>query len=107
MHIKGVNLFLQQFEYRTLTLRRSTDTLLQDRLTDLRDLIRSEDGRAISQDLQNLIIRVLGEIESWLDRGEAAMTFETQITLSNVACNGPTKNDMQSIFMQGITNLSN
>ena len=64
--------------------------LLQDRLTDLEDLIRSEDGQAVSQDLQKLIVRILGEIESWLKRGEGAMSFEAQITLSNMAYNRPT-----------------
>ena len=64
--------------------------LLQDRLTDLEDLIRGEDGQPISQDLQNLIVPVLSEIESWLNRGGGAMTFEAQIILSNTAtCNGP------------------
>ena len=66
--------------------------LLQDRLTDLDDLIRGEDGQAVSQDIQKLVVRVLGEIESWLNRGEGAMTFEAQITLSNMSCNGPNKN---------------
>ena len=66
--------------------------LLQDRLTDLDDLIRGEDGQAISHDVQKLVVGVLGEIESWLDRGEGeTMTFEAQITLSNMAFNGPTK----------------
>jgi hypothetical protein len=70
-------------------------TLLQDRLSDLKDLIRGEDGQAVSQDLQNLIVRVLSEIESWLNQGEGAMTFEAQITLSN---NGPTKNNICNQF---------
>ena len=70
--------------------------LLQDRLTDLGDLIRSEDGQAVSQDIQKLAVRVLGEIESWLHQGEGgAMTFEAQITLSNMAFfNGLTKNEI-------------
>ena len=66
--------------------------LLQDRLTDLEDLIRSEDGQSVSQDIQNLVTRVLSEIESWLDRGEGPMTFEAQISLSNMSCNGPNNN---------------
>ena len=72
------------------TFRRQA--LLQDRLTDLEDLIRGEDVQDVSQDIQKLVVRVLGEIESWLDR-EGAMTFEAQITLSNMAYNGPTKNN--------------
>ena len=68
--------------------------LLQDRLTYLKDLIRGGGGQAVSQDLRNLIARVLGEIESWLNRGEGAMAYEAQITLSNMACKGPTKNDI-------------
>ena len=67
--------------------------LLQDRLTDLEDLIRGEDGEAVSQDLQILTVRVLSEIESWLNEGEGAMSFEAQITLSNMAYNGPTKSN--------------
>ena len=78
MHHRGVtrNLFSQQFEYRTLTgpVTFHRQDLLQDRLTDL---IRGEDGQAVvSQDIQNLVVRVLSEIEIWLNRGEAAMTFE-------------------------------
>ena len=72
--------------------------LLQDRLTDLGDLIRSEDGRAVSQDLQTLVARVLGEIESWLNQREGVMSFEAQITLSNMAYNGPTKNNIRNQF---------
>ena len=73
--------------------------LLQDRLTDLEDLIRGEDGQAVSQDIQKLVVCVLGEIESWLYRGEGgAMTFEAQITLSNMAFNGPTKNKIFDQF---------
>ena len=38
-------------------------------------------GQAVF-DFQNLIVRVLGEIESWVvNQGEGAMTFEAQITL--------------------------
>ena len=84
MHYQRCELFPQQFEYRTLTLRQ---VLLQDRLTDLEDLIRGEDGQAVSQDLRKLVVRVLNEIEIWLSRGEGAMTFEAQITLSNMAYN--------------------
>ena len=68
--------------------------LLQDRQTDLKDLIQGEDGQAISQDLQILIVRVLSEIESWLNRGEGTMTYEAQITLSNMAYNSSTKNNI-------------
>ena len=77
-------------------------TLLQDRLTDLEDLIRGEDGEAVSQDIQNLIVRVLSEIESWLNRGEGAMPFEAQITLSNMAYNGPTKNNICNQFSRKV-----
>ena len=66
--------------------------LLQNRLTVLEDLIR-EDGQVVSQDLQKLIVRVSDEIESWVNRGEGAMAFEAQVTLSNMAYNGPTKNN--------------
>ena len=72
--------------------------LLQDRLTDLGDLIRGEDSQAVSPDLQILVVRVLGEIESWLDRGEGSMTFEAQITLSNMSCNGPNQNNICNQF---------
>ena len=82
--------FPRQFEYQTLTLQRQT--LLEDRLTDLKDLIRGEDGQAVSQDIQILIFRVLVEIESWLKEG--VMTFEAQITLSDIAYNDPTKNNI-------------
>ena len=63
----------------------------------IRDDIK-EDGRTVSQDLQNLIVRVLGEIESWLDRREGAMTFEAQETLSNMVydLNGSTKNKIST-----------
>ena len=72
---------------------------LQDRLTDLEDLIQDEVGQAVSQGIQNLVVRVLGEIESWLYRGEGgAITFEAQITLSNMAFNGPTKNKIFDQF---------
>ena len=95
-----MNLFphLEQFQYRTLTLSLVRQTLLQDRLTDLKDLIQGEDGQAVSQDIQNLVARVLGEIESWLNQGEEAMEFEAQITLSNMAYNGPTKNNIRNQF---------
>jgi hypothetical protein len=73
-------------------------TLLQDRLTDLKDLIRGNDGQAVSQDLHKLIVRVLSEIESWLNRGEGAMSFEAQITLSNMAYNGSTKSNIRNQF---------
>ena len=76
--------------------------LLQDRLTDLTDLIRSEDGQAVSQDLQNLIARVLGEIESWINRGEGPMTFEAQTTLSNMAYNSLTKNNICNHFSRKV-----
>ena len=56
----------------------------------------------MSQDLQKLIVRVLGEIESWLNRGEGAMTFEAQITLSNMAYNGPTKNKVLNLFSRNV-----
>ena len=95
-----MNLFPQQFEYRILTLRATfhRQALLQDRLTDLKDLIGGE-GQAVSQDLQKLIVRVSSEIEIWLNRGEGAMTFEAQITLSNMAySNGPTKNNICNQF---------
>ena len=72
--------------------------LLQDRLTDLNDLIRGKDGQAVSQHLQKLVTRVLGEIESWLDRGEGPIIFEAQITLSNMAYTGPTKNNIYDQF---------
>ena len=72
--------------------------LLHGRLTDLEDLIRGEDGQAVSQDLQNLIVRVLNEIESWLNRGEGTMTFEAQIILSKMAYNGPTKTNICNQF---------
>ena len=66
---------------------------------DLKDLIRGEDGQAVSQDLQNSIVRVLGEIESWLNRGEGAMTFEAQISLSNMVYNDQaTKNGIRNQF---------
>ena len=71
---------------------------LQCRLTVAKDLIRGEDGQAVSQNLQNLIVRVLGEIEIWLNRGEGAMTFEAQITLSKMEYNGPTKNNIWNQF---------
>ena len=71
---------------------------LQGRLTVLKDLIRGEDGQAVSQGLQKLIVRVLGEIEIWLNRGEGAMAFEAQITLSNMEYNGPTKNNICNQF---------
>ena len=73
--------------------------LLQDRLTDLSDLIRDIDGQAVSQELQDLILRAFGEIESWLNRGEEPMSFEAQMTLSNMA-NGPTtgKNNIGNQF---------
>ena len=74
-------------DYNSATFCRQA--LLQDRLTDLEDLIRSEDGQAVSQDIQKLVTRVLSEIESWFDRGEGPMSFEAQITLSNMSCNGP------------------
>ena len=73
--------------------------LLQDRLTDLEDLIRGEDGQAIYQDIQKLVVRVSGEIGSWLYQGKGgAMTFEAQITLSNIAFNGPSKNKIFDQF---------
>ena len=87
--------FPQQFKYWTLTFHQQA--FLQDRLTDLEDLIRGEDGQAVSQDLQNLIVRTLSEIESWLN-GEGAMSFEAQITLSNMAYNGPTKDNICNQF---------
>ena len=73
--------------------------LLQDRLTDLSDLIRDIDDQAVSQELQDLILRAFSEIESWLNRGEEPMSFEAQMTLSNMA-NGPTtgKNNIGDQF---------
>jgi hypothetical protein len=79
-----------------VTFRRQA--LLQDRLTDLKDLIRDEDGQAVPQDPQKLIVRVLSEIENWLNRGKGPMTFKAQITLSNMAYNGPTKNNIRNQF---------
>ena len=74
--------------------------LLQDRLTDLEDLIRDEDGQALSQEIQKLVVRVLDEIGSWLYRGEGgAMTFEAQITLADMAFDGPIIN-LSNIFDQ-------
>ena len=64
---------------------------------DLKDLILGEDGQAVSQDLQTLIGRVLGEVESWLNR-EGAISFEAQIALSNIAYNGPTENNICNQF---------
>ena len=91
-----MNLSPQQLEYWTLTLATfHQQAPLHDRLTDLNDLIRGEESQAVSQNLQNLIVRVLGEIESWLNRGEGEMTFEAQLTLSNMAYNGPTENNNQ------------
>ena len=93
---EGVNLFSP-----TIWVSDSTfhwKVLPQDRLTDLKDLIQSEDGQSVSQDSRNLIFRAIFEIESWLIRGEGAMTFETQITLSNMAYNGPTKNNICDQF---------
>ena len=90
MHCQRCESFSQKFSVSVLTFHRQA--LLQDRLTDLKDIIRDEDGQAESQDFRKLIIRVLDEIESWLNRGEGAMSFEAQIDLSNMAYNGPTKN---------------
>ena len=70
-------------------------TILEDRVTDLKDLIQGEDGQAVSQDLQNLVVRVLSEIEIWLNRG-GAMTFEAQITLSNMAYKALTKDSIRN-----------
>ena len=56
----------------------------------MKDLIL-EDGQGVSQDLRNLIDLVLGEIESWINRGEGAMTFEAQIALSNMGITVPPK----------------
>jgi hypothetical protein len=66
----------------------------------LKDLIRDEDGQAKPQDFRNLIVRVVGEIESWLNRQEreGAMSFEAQTDLSNMAYNGPTKNNIDDQF---------
>ena len=64
--------------------------LLQDRVTDLEDLIRDEVGQAVSQGIRKLVVRVLSEIKSWLKRGEGEMAFEAQTTLSNMAYNRPT-----------------
>jgi hypothetical protein len=61
-------------------------------------LIQSEDGQAVSQNLQNLTVRVLGEIESWLNRGKGPMIFEAQINLSNMVYNGFTKNSTSNQF---------
>ena len=99
MHFQRCELFspiISVLDSDPATFRRQA--LLQDRLTDLEDLIRGEDGQAVTQDLQKLVVRVLSEIESWLNRGEGAMTFEAQITLSNMAYNGPTKNNICNPF---------
>ena len=87
MHYQRYEPFPQQFEYRTLIPHGHRQSPLQDRLTDLKDLVESEDGQSVSQDIRDLIFRLLFEIESWLNRGEGAMTFEAQITLSNMAYN--------------------
>ena len=71
---------------------------LQDRLTNMKDLIRSEDCQSVSQDIRNLIFRVLFEIESWFNRGEGVMPFNAQIALSNMTYNGPTKNNICDQF---------
>ena len=91
MHYQKCEPFLQQFECRTLTLQRNTNRLplLLDGLTDLKDRIRDVNVQAVSQELQDLIGRVIVEIESWLNLGEEPMPFEAQMTLSNIA-NGPT-----------------
>ena len=68
---------------------------LQDRLSDLSDLIRDLDGQAVSQELQDLIVRVFSEIDSWLNQGAGAMSFEAQMTLSNFT-NGPTAGKITS-----------
>ena len=91
--------FPQQFGYRILTLHGHWQVLLQDRLTDLKDLIESEDGQSVSQDIRNLIFRVIFEIKSWLDRGEGAMTLEVQVTLSNMASNRFTNNNVNNEFL--------
>ena len=102
MHYQRYELFPQQFEYRTLTLLGHWQVLLQDRLTDLKDLIESEDGQSVSQDVRNLIFRVLFDIESWLDRGEGAMIFEARITLSNMASNRSTNNNVNNEFSRKV-----
>ena len=88
--------------YPTLILHGHWQALLQDRLTDLKDLIESEDGQSVSQDIQNLIFRVLFEIESWLNRGEGAMAFEAQITLSNMENNRFTNNNINNEFSRKV-----
>jgi hypothetical protein len=89
MHYQRCEPFSKKFLVSDLTFHRQA--LLQDRLTDLKDLIRDEDDQAESQDFRKLVVRVLGEIENWLNRGEGVMSFEAQIALSNMAYNGPTK----------------
>jgi hypothetical protein len=72
--------------------------LLKDRLTDLKDLIRDEHCQIGSEDLRKWVVLVLGEIDSWLSRGEGVMTCEAQITLSNMESKGPTRNDICNQF---------
>ena len=89
--VKGVNLSPNNLSVR-LWHCDFRQELLQDRLTDLEDLIWGEDGQAISQNFQTLVVGVLGEIESCLYRGEGgAMTFEAQISLSKWCLTVPPK----------------
>ena len=101
-HYQRYEPFHQQFGYQTLTVHGHRQALLQDRLTDLKDLIESEDGQSVSQDIQNLIFRVLFEIRSWLNRGERAMTFDAQIPLSNMAYNRSTNNNINNGFSRKV-----
>ena len=101
MYYQRYEPFPQQFGYRILTLHGHRQVLLQDRLTDLKELIESEDSQSVSQNIRNLIFCVLFEIKSWLDRGEGVMTFEAQITLSNMASNCPT-NDINNEFSRKV-----
>ena len=71
--------------------------ILQGKLTDLNNLIRGEDGQAVPQGLRKLIVPVLSEIDSWLNQG-ALMEFEAQMTLSNMAYNGPPEGNTPNQF---------
>ena len=101
-HYQRYEPFHQQFGYQTLTVHGHRQVLLQDRLTDLKDLIESKDGQSVSQDIQNLIFRVLFEIRSWLNRGEGAMSFKAQIPLSNVVYNLSTNKNINSGFSRKV-----
>jgi len=62
----------------------------------LNNLVKDEDGLAVSQNLQNLIVRVLREIETWLNGG-GAMKFKAQTTLS-MTYNGPGEDNTHNQF---------